>query len=183
MPDPKTAKAEHEAREKLRKERLRVAREKRRQQPAEIQKRKESEERQRRWSDAHGEAWRARREEDVAGPLYEALADAFDFADPELWKSNSFAALRPRLVLHVRARHREARIRTRVRNRPQSQAVYVGCDEGGTPGGSSPQRGRDVCGDRQERAGVAVVLSGAIADRAVLRDALARRGERAAIFS
>src|SRR5580704_10012820 len=34
-----------------------------------------------------------------------------------------------------------------------------------------------------ERAGVAVVLSGAIADRAVLRDAIARRGERAAIFS
>jgi hypothetical protein len=31
--------------------------------------------------------------------------------------------------------------------------------------------------------GVAVVLSGAIADRAVLCDALARRGERAAIFS
>jgi hypothetical protein len=34
-----------------------------------------------------------------------------------------------------------------------------------------------------EHAGVAVVLSGAIADRPVLRDALARRGERAAIFS
>src|ERR1700733_5521031 len=34
-----------------------------------------------------------------------------------------------------------------------------------------------------ERAGVAVALSGAIADRAVLCDALARRGERAAIFS
>jgi hypothetical protein len=34
-----------------------------------------------------------------------------------------------------------------------------------------------------EHAGLAVVLSGAIADRAVLRDALARRGERAAIFS
>ena len=34
-----------------------------------------------------------------------------------------------------------------------------------------------------EYAGLAVVLSGAIADRAVLRDALARRGERAAIFS
>ena len=31
-----------------------------------------------------------------------------------------------------------------------------------------------------EHAGVAVVLSGAIADRAVLRDALARRGERTA---
>jgi hypothetical protein len=25
-----------------------------------------------------------------------------DFADPELWKSNSFAALRPRLAVHVR---------------------------------------------------------------------------------
>src|SRR5277367_2274337 len=34
-----------------------------------------------------------------------------------------------------------------------------------------------------EHAGVAVALSGAIADRAVLRDALARRGESAAIFS
>jgi hypothetical protein len=33
-----------------------------------------------------------------------------------------------------------------------------------------------------EHAGVAVMLSGAIADRAVLRDALARRGERAAYF-
>src|SRR3984957_5999225 len=32
-------------------------------------------------------------------------------------------------------------------------------------------------------AGVAVALSGAIADRAVLRDALARRGESAARFS
>jgi hypothetical protein len=31
------------------------------------------------------------------------LADVFDFADPNLWKSNSFAALRPRLVIHVRA--------------------------------------------------------------------------------
>ena len=31
------------------------------------------------------------------------LAEAFDFADPELWKSNSFASLRPRLVLHLKA--------------------------------------------------------------------------------
>lgn len=27
----------------------------------------------------------------------------FDFADSELWKSNSFAALRPRLIIHVEA--------------------------------------------------------------------------------
>ena len=56
----------------------------------------------RRWGDAHMKAWRAEEEEDNAPPLYEALADAFDFADPELWKSNSFTALRPRLTLHVR---------------------------------------------------------------------------------
>ena len=47
--------------------------------------------------------WEARAEDEAAPPLYEALADAFDFADAELWKSNSFAALRPRLVIHLRA--------------------------------------------------------------------------------
>ena len=36
-------------------------------------------------------------------PLYETLSEVFDFADPELWKSNSFAALRPRLIIHVEA--------------------------------------------------------------------------------
>jgi hypothetical protein len=34
--------------------------------------------------------------------LWESLADAFDFADPSLWRSNSFASLRPRLVIHLR---------------------------------------------------------------------------------
>jgi hypothetical protein len=102
MPDPKTARAEHRERQKLREERLRVAREKRRQQPAEIQKREAKAEQLRRWGDASMKEWKARVEEDNAPPLYEALADAFDFADPELWKSNSFAALRPRLALHVR---------------------------------------------------------------------------------
>lgn len=34
--------------------------------------------------------------------FYEVLADAFDFAGPDLWKSNSFASLRPRLAIHVR---------------------------------------------------------------------------------
>ena len=102
MPDPKTAQAEHREREKLREERLRAAREKRRQQPAEIRKREAEAERLRRYGDAVTKEWRAKKEEDAAPPLYEALADAFNFADPELWKSNSFAALRPRLVLHVR---------------------------------------------------------------------------------
>jgi hypothetical protein len=44
----------------------------------------------------------ARRAEADAPQLYETLADVFDFADPELWKANSFAALRPRLTPHVR---------------------------------------------------------------------------------
>jgi hypothetical protein len=30
---------------------------------------------------------------------HEALAEAFDFSDPDLWRSNSFASLRPRLVV------------------------------------------------------------------------------------
>jgi hypothetical protein len=30
------------------------------------------------------------------------LADIFDFADPNLWRSNSFAALRPRLITHLK---------------------------------------------------------------------------------
>jgi hypothetical protein len=91
MPSPEQARAEHN-------ERRRVAREKRQQQPAQIRRREED----RRYIDAISDAWRAKAEEDKAPPLYEALADALDFADPELWKSNSFAALRPRLLLHVR---------------------------------------------------------------------------------
>ena len=48
-------------------------------------------------------AYSLKYKEDEAQPLYEMLAEAFDFADPELWKSNSFAGLRPRLVLHLKA--------------------------------------------------------------------------------
>ena len=95
MPTPEQARAEHE-------ERRRVAREKRQQLPSEIRRREERKKQLRRWGDAATEEWKARTAEDKAPPLYETLAEAFDFADPELWKSNSFAALRPRLVLHVR---------------------------------------------------------------------------------
>ena len=37
------------------------------------------------------------------GPLYEVLVDTLDFTDPELWKSNSFARLRDRLIPCVKA--------------------------------------------------------------------------------
>lgn len=53
------------------------------------------------WSMAQ---WDAEQEESRRPPLDEALADVFDFSDPDLWKSNSWAMLRPRLMVHVRAR-------------------------------------------------------------------------------
>ena len=36
-------------------------------------------------------------------PLYEALAEAFDFSDPDLWRSNTLASLRPRLVIWMQS--------------------------------------------------------------------------------
>jgi hypothetical protein len=45
--------------------------------------------------------WKAEREEFSELPLYEVLADAFDLADLDLWRSNSFASLRPRLISYV----------------------------------------------------------------------------------
>lgn len=35
--------------------------------------------------------------------IYEMLAEAFDLTDPNLWKSNSFASMRPGLIVHVEA--------------------------------------------------------------------------------
>lgn len=44
----------------------------------------------------------ARWADEAALPLWEAMAEAFDFSDPMLWRSNSFSSLRPRLVLYLR---------------------------------------------------------------------------------
>jgi hypothetical protein len=81
-------------------------RERRAQRRAQPAQRRKAEERQRR-HDKHIEVMRsetrARWAEEAETPLSAALADVFDFADPELWKSNSFAALRPRLEVHLRA--------------------------------------------------------------------------------
>ena len=92
MPSPEAAKA---ARAEYEAER----RKKREQQPAQIRKR----EAQRRWSDALWAAMTAEEKERELPTLYETIADVFDLSDPELWKSNSFASLRPRLVAHVQA--------------------------------------------------------------------------------
>jgi hypothetical protein len=52
------------------------------------------------WGDIGPQArWDAEWQERKQQPLYEALAEAFEFSDPDLWRSNSFASLRPRLVV------------------------------------------------------------------------------------
>jgi hypothetical protein len=81
----------------------RARREKRRQQPAQIRNRDERRRLNQSWSDAYTAKWEAERADKAELPLLEALAEAFDFAHPELWKSNSWAAMRPRLIVHQRA--------------------------------------------------------------------------------
>jgi xanthine/CO dehydrogenase XdhC/CoxF family maturation factor len=95
MPDPATALRNRQAEM----EHGREQRKKRLQQPAEIRKRKEEDRVHKLMSAKYEAEWREQREET---PFYEALADAFDFVDPELWKSNSFASLRPRIVVSVK---------------------------------------------------------------------------------
>jgi len=73
--------------------------ERRQQQPAQ-QRRRAAQEASSRAFSARMEA---ERREKAEQPLYEVLSDIFDFAEPALWKSNSFAALRPRLLRHVEA--------------------------------------------------------------------------------
>jgi hypothetical protein len=45
--------------------------------------------------------WAAHETREDAPPLWEVLADAFDLSDPDLWRSNSFAVLRPRLTIEL----------------------------------------------------------------------------------
>jgi hypothetical protein len=49
------------------------------------------------------ERWQNEQAERKATPLWEEMHDIFDFGDPDLWRSNSFAVLRPRLIIHIKA--------------------------------------------------------------------------------
>jgi hypothetical protein len=91
MPSPKEARAQAQ-------ERRRVEREKRAK-PSEIRRREARAAERAAW----GRLWEAQSAEKKAQPLYELFDEAFDLADPEIWKSNSFAAFRPRLIIHVKA--------------------------------------------------------------------------------
>jgi hypothetical protein len=96
MPDPQQALVEHQ-------QGLKERREKRERQPAQIAKREARQLAHKRESDLLFAAYTAKFEDERAPPIVEELGDAFDFADPDLWKSNSWAMIRPRLVLHQRA--------------------------------------------------------------------------------
>ena len=74
-------------------------REKRAQRPSEIRRKQERAERDRLLHAWFEVDW----ENQQATPFYQIFAEAFDVADPGLWKSNSFAMVRPRLVIEVRA--------------------------------------------------------------------------------
>lgn len=94
MPAPEEAYEAHQ-------ERRRLEREKRARQPAVQRRRAATKQRQEeRWR-AYQAEHQAERREESAPPLHELLHEVFNFADAELWKSNSFAALRPRLTIHL----------------------------------------------------------------------------------
>jgi hypothetical protein len=84
-------------------ERRDAERERRRQRPSEIRRRQEQQERRERSGKLSHARWDADWQERKQPPLYEALAEAFDFGDPDLWRSNSFASLRPRLVIWMQS--------------------------------------------------------------------------------
>ena len=111
MPDPETARAEAS-------ERRRAARKKRDKRPSE-QKRKAAREAER---EASRLKWETEANERNAQPLYETLDESFDLGDPELWKSNSFASLKPRLIVHVDAALADLTWRAAYENRRETEA-------------------------------------------------------------
>jgi hypothetical protein len=102
MPSPQQAHADRLAREPAEEAARKLRREKRNQQPAQIRKREAARARQEAETAAYTAAWGAEQADKAQLPLLEALAEAFDLTDPELWKSNSWAMIRPRLVIHQR---------------------------------------------------------------------------------
>jgi hypothetical protein len=92
FPDPEEAVARRRAA-------AQQERERRARRPSEIRRANERAERDRLFR----EYCDADSEERMAAPFYEIFAEAFDLADPSLWKSNSFAMVRPRLLIEVRA--------------------------------------------------------------------------------
>ena len=99
LPSPQEAKTARE-------ERIKRGRERREKQPSYIKRQEERAKQkaeQRRLWDARWDAEKKRTEAEEHDPLYQTIVDALDLGDPELWKSNSFARLRNRLVIELQA--------------------------------------------------------------------------------
>jgi hypothetical protein len=109
MPTPEDA-------SKARMERLKRDRERREKQPSQI-KRREARAEHVRLRDAYFDADHKERMAEHDEPFYEIIADALDLTDPELWKSNSFARLRDRLIIRVRTAITELEAFTRRTDR------------------------------------------------------------------
>jgi hypothetical protein len=101
MPTPEQAKAEADERRRVETERAKRQRQQRATRPSELRRRAQRNAKREAEREASRLSWEAEGSEREAQPLYETLDDAFDLSDPDLWKSNSFAALKPRLILHV----------------------------------------------------------------------------------
>jgi hypothetical protein len=95
MPSPEEAKQQHKSRQQR-------DRERRAKYPSEIRRRQQREEQERLFRASMDAGYQQRREEREE-PFYAAVADTLNLDDPELWKSNSFARLRARLIVIVRA--------------------------------------------------------------------------------
>jgi hypothetical protein len=104
-------------------------RELRAQRPSEIRRKQERAERSHLLDATFDADWA----NEKAAPFYEIFAEAFDLADPDLWKSNSFSMLRPRLIIEARAAianleyelHEERRIKRRFQRRsPAPELEY-----------------------------------------------------------
>jgi hypothetical protein len=93
MPSPEAAKAAY-------RDRRRDERERRDKLPAQIA-RKQRRAEEERLRHIYFDLWSVERSADKETPLYELILDAFDLNDPDLWKRNSFARLRDRLVLSL----------------------------------------------------------------------------------
>jgi hypothetical protein len=93
-------------------------RQKRANRPSEIRRKQEGEKRKRLLRATCDADW----EERHARPFFELFAEAFDLADPDLWKSNSFALLRPRLIIEARAAVAELEYRLHTEKWPETKA-------------------------------------------------------------
>jgi hypothetical protein len=90
MPSPEDAKEQRRARL-----------EKQRNRPSAVRQREQREQHRKEESRLFWTEWEARAHDAAEPPLYEVIADAFDLTDPELWKRNSFAMLRSRLIVSL----------------------------------------------------------------------------------